>query len=47
MNPGLDRNWDEMVMKCEWVRNNAPLYIYDELEDDARYEFEQIGRAHV
>ena len=28
-------------MKCEWVRNNAPLYIYDELEDDARYEFER------
>ena len=28
-------------MKCDWVRTNLPLYIYDELLDDARYELEQ------
>lgn len=28
-------------MKCEWVQNNVTLYVYDELEDDARYEFER------
>jgi hypothetical protein len=28
-------------MKCEWVRQNVILYAYDELADDARYEFEQ------
>lgn len=28
-------------MKCEWVKENILLYVYDELADDARYEFEQ------
>ncbi|HVO80881.1 MAG TPA: HEAT repeat domain-containing protein [Terriglobales bacterium] len=28
-------------MKCEWVRENITLYIYNELADDARYELEQ------
>lgn len=28
-------------MNCEWIRNHATLYVYDELEDDARYEFER------
>jgi len=28
-------------MKCEWVKANLLLYIYDELLDDARYELEQ------
>jgi hypothetical protein len=28
-------------MNCEWVKNNAFLYAYDELTDDARFEFEQ------
>jgi len=28
-------------MKCEWVKNNVVLYVYHELEDDARHEFEQ------
>jgi anti-sigma factor RsiW len=28
-------------MKCEWVRQNVLLYVYDELADDARYELEQ------
>jgi hypothetical protein len=28
-------------MKCEWVRENILLYIYNELQDDARYELEQ------
>jgi anti-sigma factor RsiW len=33
-------------MKCEWVRDNILLYIYDELADDARYELEQhLGRC--
>ncbi len=33
-------------MKCEWVKDNLALYVYDELADDARYEFEQhIGRC--
>jgi HEAT repeats/Putative zinc-finger len=29
------------MMKCEWVRENILLYVYDELADDARYELEQ------
>src|SRR5512146_459497 len=29
------------TMKCEWVKANLLLYIYDELLDDARYELEQ------
>lgn len=29
------------IMKCEWVKENILLYIYNELPDDARYELEQ------
>jgi hypothetical protein len=33
-------------MKCEWVRDNILLYVYNELADDARYELEQhVGRC--
>ena len=28
-------------MKCDWVRKNILFYVYNELEDDARYEVEQ------
>jgi HEAT repeats/Putative zinc-finger len=28
-------------MKCEWVKENILLYVYNELQDDARYELEQ------
>jgi anti-sigma factor RsiW len=28
-------------VKCEWVRQNVFLYVYNELPDDARYELEQ------
>lgn len=28
-------------MNCEWVKTNAALYLYGELQDDARYELEQ------
>ncbi|MBS1851816.1 MAG: HEAT repeat domain-containing protein [Acidobacteria bacterium] len=28
-------------MKCEWVKENILLHLYNELEDDARYELEQ------
>jgi len=28
-------------MKCEWVKENMLLYVYNELPDDARYELEQ------
>jgi len=28
-------------MKCEWVEQNIQLYVYGELNDDARYELEQ------
>jgi anti-sigma factor RsiW len=28
-------------MKCEWVRDNILLFVYNELADDARYELEQ------
>jgi hypothetical protein len=28
-------------MKCEWVRQNIVLHVYDELADDARYELDQ------
>jgi len=28
-------------MKCDWVRHNILFYVYNELEDDARYEVEQ------
>jgi len=33
-------------MKCDWVRDNILFYVYNELEDDARYEVEQhLGRC--
>jgi len=33
-------------MKCDWVRENIVFYVYNELEDDARYEVEQhLGRC--
>ena len=33
-------------MKCEWVKENLVLYVYNELADDARYELEQhLGRC--
>jgi anti-sigma factor RsiW len=33
-------------MKCEWVQQNILFYVYNELEDDARYEVEQhLGRC--
>jgi hypothetical protein len=33
-------------MKCDWVQQNILFYIYNELEDDARYEVEQhLGRC--
>jgi len=28
-------------MKCDWVKENILLYVYNELADDARYELEQ------
>jgi HEAT repeats/Putative zinc-finger len=28
-------------MKCDWVKQNIVFYVYNELEDDARYEVEQ------
>src|SRR3954468_12671128 len=28
-------------MNCDWVKENAALYIYEELADDQRHEFEQ------
>src|ERR1700676_1760888 len=28
-------------MKCDWVRQNILFHVYNELEDDARYEVEQ------
>ena len=28
-------------MKCDWVRQNILFYVYNEVEDDARYEIEQ------
>jgi hypothetical protein len=30
-----------MKMKCDWVRQNILFYVYNEMEDDARYEVEQ------
>ena len=33
-------------MKCDWVRQNILFYVYNEIEDDARYEVEQhLGRC--
>lgn len=34
-------------MNCDWTRENVVLYIYDELADDAKYEFEQHVRQCV
>jgi len=35
-------------MNCDWVQQNACLYLYDELADDARHELEQhIQRCPV
>jgi hypothetical protein len=31
-------------MNCDWIKENVVLYIYDELPDDAKYEFEQHTR---
>jgi HEAT repeats len=31
-------------MNCDWIRENAALYVYGELADDAKYEFEQHTR---
>src|SRR5579864_2001895 len=31
-------------MNCDWIKENLVLYIYNELADDARYEFEQHTR---
>jgi len=31
-------------MTCDWTKENVVLYIYDELPDDARYEFEHHVR---
>jgi len=31
-------------MDCDWIKENVVLYIYDELPDDAKYEFEQHTR---
>jgi len=28
-------------MNCEWTRDNLVLYIYEELADDAKFEFER------
>jgi hypothetical protein len=28
-------------MNCEWTRQNIALYVYDELRDDERYDFER------
>lgn len=28
-------------MKCDWVKDNILFYVYNELEDDARFEVEQ------
>jgi hypothetical protein len=28
-------------MNCDWVKENIPAYLYDELGDDARHELEQ------
>ena len=34
-------------MTCDWIKENVVLYIYDELADDAKYEFEQHTRQCV
>jgi HEAT repeats/Putative zinc-finger len=37
----VDADENGATMKCEWVKSNITLYIYDELPDDARYELDQ------
>src|SRR6185437_4207664 len=32
-------NTERFFMKCEWTKENVVLYMYDELPDDARFEF--------
>jgi hypothetical protein len=32
-------------MNCDWIKENAPLYAYDELPDDQRFEFERHVRG--
>lgn len=34
-------------MNCNWVKDNLVLYMYDELADDAKYEFEHHLRECV
>lgn len=34
-------------MNCDWIKENVVLYIYDELADDAKYEFEHHARHCV
>jgi hypothetical protein len=34
-------------MNCDWTRENIVFYIYDELADDAKFEFEQHMRRCV
>ena len=31
-------------MNCDWIKENVVLYVYDELADDAKFEFEQHTR---
>ena len=33
-------NCEENLMNCNWMKDNLVLYMYDELADDAKYEFE-------
>jgi hypothetical protein len=32
-------------MNCDWTKENVVLYVYDELADDAKFEFEQHIRG--
>lgn len=34
-------------MNCDWTKDNVALFIYDELADDAKFEFEQHVRHCV
>jgi hypothetical protein len=34
-------------MNCDWTKENVAFYIYDELADDAKFEFEQHVRQCV
>lgn len=31
-------------MNCDWTKENVVLYVYNELADDAKFEFEQHVR---